>query len=67
MEDDDIRTYTVVLNDEGQYSIWFAGRAAPAGWSEAGHQGTRAECLDFIESAWTDMRPRSVREFHAAT
>ena len=58
--DSDIR-YRVVVNDEEQYSIWFADRPAPAGWSEAGRTGTKDECLAYIDEVWTDMRPRSVR------
>ena len=52
----------VVLNDEEQYSIWPTGRAIPAGWRPEGFAGTRAACLAHIDAAWTDMRPRSVRE-----
>jgi MbtH protein len=52
----------VVLNDEDQYSIWPAGRPIPAGWRPEGFAGTREACLVHIDAAWTDMRPRSVRE-----
>ncbi len=31
----------VVVNDDGQYSIWPADREAPAGWTEDGTVGTR--------------------------
>jgi MbtH protein len=58
---DDSTTYTVVANDEEQYSIWPAHRAVPAGWREVGKTGDRQDCLDHIEKVWTDMRPRSVR------
>ena len=54
--------YTVVVNDEEQYSIWEAGSQPPAGWRPAGFTGPRADCLAHIERVWTDMRPRSVRE-----
>lgn len=54
--------FQVVVNDEEQYSIWFADRALPLGWDLAGKSGTKQECLEYIEGAWTDMRPRSVRE-----
>jgi uncharacterized protein YbdZ (MbtH family) len=54
--------FTVVVNDEEQYSIWEVGRPVPAGWNEVGVAGTKQECLDHIEQAWTDLRPRSVRE-----
>ncbi|MEV0901802.1 MbtH family protein [Actinoplanes sp. NPDC049802] len=54
-------TYRVVVNDEGQYSIWDAAGEVPAGWRDAGRTGSRAECLEHIERVWTDMRPLSVR------
>ncbi|AQH04029.1 antibiotic synthesis protein MbtH (plasmid) [Burkholderia sp. KK1] len=53
--------YTVVVNDEEQYSIWPTFREVPPGWREAGQRGAKADCLAFIESAWTDMRPASLR------
>ncbi|MFE3199255.1 MbtH family protein [Embleya sp. NPDC059237] len=65
-EQADDRVYNVVVNDEEQYSIWFADRALPGGWRAEGTTGTRQECLDHIERVWTDMRPRSVRERLAA-
>ncbi|MFF7242993.1 MbtH family protein [Embleya sp. NPDC008237] len=61
-EQADDRVYNVVVNDEDQYSIWFADRALPDGWHAEGTGGSRQECLDHIERVWTDMRPRSVRE-----
>jgi MbtH protein len=60
-ETEDTREYTVVINHEEQYSIWLAGGDPPAGWTEAGKRGPRAECLAFIEEVWTDMRPLSLR------
>lgn len=60
-EADDSRHYKVVCNHEEQYSIWFVEREPPAGWREVGKQGTRQECLAYIEAAWTDMRPLSLR------
>ncbi|MGW7533001.1 MbtH family protein [Amycolatopsis sp. NPDC054798] len=61
-EDDDQTTvYTVVVNDEEQYSIWPRERDLPAGWRDAGCHGPKADCLAHIERVWTDMRPLSVR------
>ncbi|MGW6916288.1 MbtH family protein [Kitasatospora sp. NPDC054939] len=57
----DNATYTVVVNDEEQYSIWWEGRDIPAGWRSAGKQGSREECLAHIGEVWTDMRPLSLR------
>jgi MbtH protein len=53
--------YLVVVNDEEQYSIWFAGRQVPAGWTPAGRTGTKQECLGHIDEVWTDLTPRSAR------
>ncbi|WP_455565305.1 MbtH family protein [Microbispora rosea] len=52
----------VVVNDEEQYSVWWSDREPPAGWQATGFAGTRQECLDHIETVWTDMRPLSVRD-----
>lgn len=63
MIDEDTATYAVVVNSEDQYSIWLADRPAPAGWELVGVNGTKAECLAHIETVWTDMRPRSLRQW----
>ena len=55
-------TYKVVVNHEEQYSIWFADRENPPGWNDVGRQGTKEECLAYIEQIWTDMRPLSLRK-----
>jgi|tagenome__1003787_1003787.scaffolds.fasta_scaffold18136932_1 MbtH protein len=60
-EQDDATVYKVVVNDEEQYSIWPAHRENAPGWRDAGKNGTRADCLSYIESVWTDMRPLSLR------
>lgn len=57
--------FQVVVNDEGQYSVWFADRQPPSGWTAEGHTGTKAECLEHIAEVWTDMRPKSVRDQNA--
>ena len=59
-EADDL-VYTVVINDEEQYSIWPTFRAVPAGWREVGVSGPKAVCLTRIDTVWTDMRPASLR------
>ena len=59
-EDDVI--YKVIMNHEEQYSIWPADRENPAGWTDVGKSGLKAECLAYIEEAWTDMRPLSLRK-----
>jgi MbtH protein len=53
--------YNVVVNQEGQYSLWMYGRENAPGWEDAGVAGTKAECLAYIRKTWTDMRPLSLR------
>jgi MbtH protein len=53
--------YAVVVNQEEQYSIWRADREPPAGWRGIGKVGNKAQCLAHVATAWTDMRPLSVR------
>ena len=64
MSDDaheDGQVYVVVINHEEQYSIWPNDRELPLGWKADGTSGTKAECLAYIQSVWTDMRPMSLR------
>jgi MbtH protein len=60
-ESDEI-DYRVLVNAEGQHSLWPAFREIPAGWSAVGPTRPRQECLDWIEAHWQDMRPTSVIE-----
>jgi MbtH protein len=59
---DDTTQYHVVVNEEEQYSIWPTEREIPLGWREAGKSGSKAECLNYINEVWTDMRPLSLRK-----
>lgn len=58
---EDCAVYHAVLNDEEQYSIWWADRPLPPGWREAGKAGSKSEVLEYIRCVWTDIRPLSVR------
>ena len=60
LQDDSI--YEVVMNGEEQYSIWPADKALPAGWKAVGKQGLKADCLEYVNQVWTDMRPLSLRK-----
>ena len=39
-----------------------ADRGNAPGWIDAGKTGDKNECLAYIQSVWTDMRPLSLRE-----
>lgn len=55
-------TYLVLINDEGQYSLWPEHIAVPEGWTVVHGPETRQSCVDHIETNWVDMRPRSLAE-----
>ena len=55
--------FKVVVNDEEQYSIWPDYKQTPNGWREVGKVGNKRDCLAYVESVWTDMRPLSLRKF----
>lgn len=52
--------YFVLINDEGQHSLWPVFADVPDGWKVIFGEDGRQECLDFIEKNWTDMRPKSL-------
>lgn len=60
-EDED-GAYLVLVNDEDQHSLWPADLDVPDGWRVALPASGRQECLDFVDTHWTDMRPASLRE-----
>jgi MbtH protein len=60
--DDDDGVYLVLVNPEGQHSLWPSFADVPDGWTVAHGEDTRAACLEFIEQNWTDMRPKSLIE-----
>jgi MbtH protein len=55
-------SYVVLVNDEGQHSLWPVLVAVPDGWRVIFGAAARQECLDFIEESWRDMRPNSLIE-----
>jgi MbtH protein len=62
-EQNDETIYLVVVNHEEQYSIWPKWKQElPLGWKAVGKEGTKTECLAYIEEVWTDMRPLSLRQ-----
>jgi MbtH protein len=54
--------FQVVINDEEQYSIWADDREPPLGWRSVKKGMSKADCLAYIETVWTDMRPLSLRK-----
>jgi len=60
--DDDNGSFFVLVNDEEQHSLWPSFADVPAGWTVVHGEAPRAECLEYIEKNWTDIRPKSLRD-----
>ncbi|MEU6305769.1 MbtH family protein [Streptomyces chartreusis] len=58
--DDNEGRFLVLVNDEGQHSLWPSFAEVPGGWTTVFDENTREACLEYIESHWTDLRPRSL-------
>ncbi|HEX3786047.1 MAG TPA: MbtH family protein [Pseudonocardiaceae bacterium] len=58
--DDPDGEYLIVVNAEGQHSLWPAAFVRPDGWEATFGPAGRRECLEYVDQAWTDMRPKSL-------
>ena len=58
--EDENGAYLVLVNDEGQHSLWPAFAEVPGGWTVAHQEDTRQACLEYVERNWTDLRPKSL-------
>ncbi|SES42680.1 MbtH family protein [Actinokineospora terrae] len=60
--DDPDGTFLVLVNTEGQYSLWPTFAPTPTGWTPTHGPTTRADALAHIDHTWVDMRPNSLIE-----
>ncbi|WP_205873761.1 MbtH family protein [Mycobacterium camsae] len=60
--DDDNGSFFVLVNGEEQHSLWPAFAEIPSGWRAAFGPAGRAECLEYVERNWPDIRPKSLRD-----
>ncbi|MFC9317158.1 MbtH family protein [Streptomyces nigra] len=58
--DDDEGRFLVLVNDEGQHSLWPSFAEVPGGWVVVFGEDSRQACLDYVDAHWTDLRPRSL-------
>lgn len=66
--DDDNGAFFALVNHEEQYSLWPTFKPVPGGWTivHGAPDGLpRQEVLAWIDRAWTDLRPKSLRDFAA--
>lgn len=54
--------YTVLVNHENQHSLWPDFAEVPDGWTVVHGPAGRQDCLEYVETHWTDMRPTSLVE-----
>jgi MbtH protein len=60
--DDPEGRFHVLVNDEGQHSLWPSFADVPAGWRAVFGPDTREACSAYVEREWTDLRPLSLRD-----
>ena len=60
--DDNTIEHRVLVNDEGQHSLWSVFAEVPPGWHPAHGPASWQSCLDYVNEHWTDMRPKSLIE-----
>jgi len=58
--EDENASYFVLVNEEGQHSLWPQAIEVPAGWTTTFGAAGRQACLDRVETSWTDLRPASL-------
>jgi MbtH protein len=58
--DDPEGRFVVLINHEYQHSLWPSFAVIPAGWTQVFGPDTKDACLSYVESNWTDLRPKSL-------
>ncbi|RUP02536.1 MAG: MbtH family protein [Mycobacterium sp.] len=54
--------FFVLINDEEQHSLWPTFAEVPAGWRVVYGEASRADCVEYVDQNWTDIRPKSLQE-----
>ena len=62
MLEEDNEEYICLVNEEEQYSVWFAWKDIPLGWKKVGPKGSKEEVLKYVKEVWMDMRPKSLKK-----
>jgi MbtH protein len=53
-------SFSVLVNPNKQYTLIARGEPIPAGWKPTSKEGTKEQCIKYIEEVWTDMTPRDM-------
>ncbi|PRS11630.1 MbtH family protein [Bacillus pumilus] len=52
--------FLVLVNEQGQHSLWPSFAPVPDGWEKVFGEDTRNACIDYIQLHWQDLRPLSL-------
>jgi MbtH protein len=58
--DDTNGEFLVLVNGEGQHSLWPFFIPIPEGWLAQHGPAPKEDCLQYVELHWTDMREASL-------
>jgi MbtH protein len=65
-DSEDTTIYAVVINEIEQYSLWPADKSHDSiegvAWREVGFRGTKAACMEYIRSVYSEMRPPALQK-----
>lgn len=50
-------SYLVLVNHQGQHSLWPEAIDVPSGWQVVFGGSGRQGCLDYVAAKWTDITP----------
>ncbi|MGI5196791.1 MbtH family protein [Streptomyces sp. CA-288835] len=59
--DDAEGVFHVLVNENGQHSLWPSFSPVPAGWRAVLSDANRQSALAYVDEHWTDMRPKAAR------
>ena len=59
--ENDNYTYKVLINEEGQYSLWPVFLDVPIGWNVVHEEASRHDCLQYVENTWTDLNQKVIK------
>ncbi|MBA4022190.1 MAG: MbtH family protein [Gordonia sp.] len=60
--DDERGTFRVLVNHEGQHSLWPDFAPVPGGWTSQHGPSGREDCLQYVEDNWRDIAPMSLKQ-----
>ena len=57
--DNDSLEFVILVNALQQHSLWPLFKTIPQGWKQLFGPSSRENCLEYVETNWTDIRPQN--------